>query len=53
MVADIIEEGLSLAVLFQLEDIQSLCSFLALWSPRMLNSYVEFGDNQSVLVTTK
>ena len=47
--ADIIDEGLPLAVLFQLGDIQSLWHFLALWSPCRLNAQVQFADNMPVI----
>ena len=46
---DTIDEGLPLAVLFQLEDIQSLWHFLALWSPCRLDAQVQFADNKPVI----
>ena len=47
--ADIIGEGLSLAVFFQLGDIQSLWHFLALGSLCRLNVQVQFADNKPVI----
>ena len=52
MVADIIDESLYLAVLFQLGDIQSLWSFLALRSPCRLDSEVELPDNHDLSSST-
>ena len=44
-------EGLSLSVLFQLEDIKSRWHFLALWSPCRMNVQVEFADYDPAVST--
>ena len=40
---------LSLVIVLQLGDIQSLWSFLVLWFPRRIDDDVEYADNQSII----